>query len=300
MASNSGAPQSGQFHIIIDNEVILVSAGYGGLTWTVARAQESSVGATHASGATVSQAVTAGALLNLGPSGSFTSITTAGAVSAAAGTFTGAVTAPSVASNYAAGGITVGRYLGTTAGVAPTGGPYNTGDWTFDSTYPGVRWLCTAGGSPGTWKATGTGCYAEAYYAGAGQSIANNNTIVLNYDTAAFDNYSLLSNAHAGTGAKSTYTCPLTGLYMVTLLTNLVSAAYTDALGFIYKNGASVKNGQRGAEGTDTAGLGASVIFACNATDYIQGGVYQTSGGARNTVPGQPSTYMQVQFVGAQ
>ena len=284
VASNSGFPQSGQFRIVVDAEIMLVTAGYAGLTWTVVRASESTTGATHANNAVVAHGVTAGSLLNLGPSGSFTSISTG-----------------TVAANFNAGGITVGRYLGSTAGVAPTGGPYNTGDWTFDGTYPGVRWLCTAGGSPGTWKATGTGAYASAYYNGAGQPNANSTFVNVALDTA-IDNYSLLSNAFGGLGAKSTYTCPLSGTISASGAVQLAVAAYQDGVLAIYKNGVEYKRGQRPAyqPAVINIGLTVSTTIDVAAGDYLQFFVYQSSGASRNTTAGSSLTWASFQFVGAQ
>lgn len=43
------------------------------------------------------------------------------------------------------------RFLGMLAAAgAPTSGTYNLGDWGFDSNQ--VPWICTAAGSPGTWR----------------------------------------------------------------------------------------------------------------------------------------------------
>jgi hypothetical protein len=44
---------------------------------------------------------------------------------------------------------TAGRYVGNTSG-APSSGTYVTGDFAFDPTNK-IVWICTAGGTPGTW-----------------------------------------------------------------------------------------------------------------------------------------------------
>ena len=116
----------------------------------------------------------------------------------------GEVVAATVAANFNAGGITVGRYLGSTAGVAPTGGPYNTGDWTFDSTYPGVRWLCTAGGSPGTWKATGTGWVFDYTKTGGNQALTAATLTVVTFNNMIDDPASLWTTSN-------TFTVPVGG-----------------------------------------------------------------------------------------
>ena len=63
----TGFPTTAQFRILIDNELLLVtslgSSPY--TTWTVTRAIEGTTAASHSSGATVTQVLTAGGLENL-------------------------------------------------------------------------------------------------------------------------------------------------------------------------------------------------------------------------------------------
>src|SRR5215468_1754543 len=54
VASAAGFPASGNYYIRIDNEVLQVTGGQGTTTWTVARGQLGTAGATHAAGATIS------------------------------------------------------------------------------------------------------------------------------------------------------------------------------------------------------------------------------------------------------
>lgn len=51
------------------------------------------------------------------------------------------------------GATTKTRYTGGTAGGPPSSGTFNTGDHVVDTVY-NTEWLCTAGGSPGTWIPT--------------------------------------------------------------------------------------------------------------------------------------------------
>jgi microcystin-dependent protein len=51
-------------------------------------------------------------------------------------------------------GVIAGRYMGSTASGIPTSGTFNTGD--FIASQDGALYICTAGGSPGTWKQLGT------------------------------------------------------------------------------------------------------------------------------------------------
>src|SRR5207248_1900418 len=47
------------------------------------------------------------------------------------------------------GAVVATRYVGGTASVAPTTGTFLLGDWVVSST--GRMWVCTVGGTPGTW-----------------------------------------------------------------------------------------------------------------------------------------------------
>lgn len=62
VASASAFPSSGNFRILIDSEIFLVTA-VSGTTFTVTGAQEGTTAASHSSGATVTHIVTAGGLI---------------------------------------------------------------------------------------------------------------------------------------------------------------------------------------------------------------------------------------------
>jgi hypothetical protein len=74
VASATAFPSSGNFRILIDSEIMLVT-GVSGTTWTVTRAVEAVAGvtaaATHANGATVTHMLTAGALAAAAIGGAF-------------------------------------------------------------------------------------------------------------------------------------------------------------------------------------------------------------------------------------
>lgn len=65
VTSASGFPGNAQFRIRIDDELLLVTGGVGTTTWTVTRGIESTTAIGHGSGATVTQVLTAGALVKL-------------------------------------------------------------------------------------------------------------------------------------------------------------------------------------------------------------------------------------------
>lgn len=75
IAVNSPAPtplqaSPGQFRIVVDNEIMIVTAGASGTSWTVTRGAELSTPASHAAGTKVWHTLTAGALKALLASGS--------------------------------------------------------------------------------------------------------------------------------------------------------------------------------------------------------------------------------------
>lgn len=64
VASSSGFPSSGNFVILIDTELMLVTAGNGTTSWTVTRALEGTTAAAHSNGATVANVISQGTLTN--------------------------------------------------------------------------------------------------------------------------------------------------------------------------------------------------------------------------------------------
>jgi hypothetical protein len=65
VASAAGLPSVAPFRILIDNELMIVTAGAGTTTWTVTRGAEGTTAAAHSNGATVTQVLTAQGLANV-------------------------------------------------------------------------------------------------------------------------------------------------------------------------------------------------------------------------------------------
>jgi hypothetical protein len=65
------------------------------------------------------------------------------------GTFAGEVTGTDFKPTGLTGATSVSRYVGATASLAPTTGTFAAGDWVIDLVCK--TWICTVGGSPGTW-----------------------------------------------------------------------------------------------------------------------------------------------------
>lgn len=70
--------------------------------------------------------------------------------SASVQTFTGNVSAPAIIAAGLTGAAAASRYVGATTSGAPAAGTFSTGDFIVDQT--GGMWICTAPGTPGTWK----------------------------------------------------------------------------------------------------------------------------------------------------
>jgi hypothetical protein len=65
VASATGFPAAAQYRILIDSEVLLVTAGAGTTSWTVTRGAESTTAASHLDAAAVTHVLTASGLQNL-------------------------------------------------------------------------------------------------------------------------------------------------------------------------------------------------------------------------------------------
>jgi hypothetical protein len=84
-----------------------------------------------------------------------------------------AIQAPDFAPSGLTGATAATRYAGGTASGAPTSGTFSTGDWVVAQN--GHIWVCTAGGTPGTWADT----------AAAGVTLATSVTSETTYGIAA-------------------------------------------------------------------------------------------------------------------
>lgn len=68
------------------------------------------------------------------------------------------------------GAATVSRYVGSHSSGAPTAGTFVAGDWVLDPVFS-VIWVCTVGGTPGTWTPMGTVTLAETILVGTTASV---------------------------------------------------------------------------------------------------------------------------------
>jgi len=122
------------------------------------------------------------------------------------------------------------------------------------------------------------------YKTSAGQTIENNSEEVVNFDTAVYDPYSLVT-----TGASWVYTAPVGGYYYVsTLITFATSTAwalnelltiraFVNGTGGLYL--AATRNNNSAAQTYLVSIRGSGIVFA-NADDTIALGLLQATGGS--------------------
>lgn len=123
------------------------------------------------------------------------------------------------------GATAASGYVGGTASGAPSTGTFATGDFAIDQT--GFVWVCTAPGTPGTWKKAGT-----------------------SLDTTASDIVALAAAAGAGATGKAAdagHIHPWTGL-------GVLSLANTWSLLQTFSSGATLGNSPTANSSADTTG----------------------------------------------
>lgn len=155
VSSAAPFPQTGDYRIAVDNEIMLVTAVPDATHFTATRGAEGTTAASHSSGATVAHVLTAGGLdaryerlANKDQSPGYVGRDASGIATAVE--FVGQFLQASGVSPW---GDTPAYYLGrkSTAGPPATGSAL-VGYQHIDSN--GVRWSCITAGTPGTWVGT--------------------------------------------------------------------------------------------------------------------------------------------------
>jgi len=125
-------------------------------------------------------------------------------------------------------------------------------------------------------------------YQSAAQSIGSASLTAIAMDTESIDSYS----GHDNVTNNSRYTCTSAapGHYSVIVTASLGASAVGDRVIEIHKNGSVIQLGQFNMI-APTAGVSvvwqAKTVVQLAAGDYVEGKIYQTSGGALNTIPTQ-------------
>jgi hypothetical protein len=136
----------------------------GGATITAGGLTVTAGGLSVASGTTAVQALTVAGNETvsgtLGVTGATTltggvsgAMAATGAVSGTTVTGTGEVTGTDMNATGLTGAVAGARFVGATTSGAPGSGTFVAGDFVVDQT--GIMWVCTVGGTPGTWNSIG-------------------------------------------------------------------------------------------------------------------------------------------------
>jgi hypothetical protein len=228
--------------------------------------------------------------------GTVTNVTTLNAAATTVTTLAATTTTTTtVQANLNAGGVTAGRFLGTVTGVAPTGGPYNLGDWVMDT--KGRQWFCTVAGSPGTWLPTACGnWYARMFLNGTQTGIGSGAASRISCDTTTFDPAAMFQ---AGTFALKV---PVAGKWHVSFRVGSGTAVSStgDWFAQVVKNlSTAVAQGDRhGGNGAFPGSTGSDVISLA-ANDAIDLRIFNNTGTTCNILNTTTDTYLALNFVSA-
>jgi len=157
------------------------------------------------------------------------------------------------------GATTATRYVGGTATVAPTTGTFVIGDYVISQN--AKLWVCTAGGSPGTWVAATTGTSAT--------TVTAMNSFGLSSVVGTSGNFAREDHVH------STPATPVTTA--AGTANQILASASTGAVTLSLANGVTFPVGTNIMQGP-TSGVGLQIKAAATTPGNIQ--EWQTSGGS--------------------
>lgn len=187
-----------------------------------------------------------------------------------------------------AGATGASGYVGGTTSGAPTSGTFAAGDLVIDQ--QGCFWVCTTGGTPGTFKRIGPAGYtARVHQASSGSFPVSGGANPLFYvptlDTTDYDPHSMWS------GANNRLTAPFTATYLISGRVSVSVGSATRVAVVLLRNGTLQANEiSRGFDGvTGSAGFGGGPIqdlYQLTAGDTIKLGLYVETAGSTETSSG--------------
>jgi hypothetical protein len=186
------------------------------------------------------------------------------------------------------GAASATRWVGGTTAGPPSSGTFVTGDFVIAQN--GRVWICTAGGSPGTWQQVGANNPTFRREATTAQAITNSSTTytVITFNIAASEDQ---DNGFAA--SSTTYTVATPGVwvlgYSAPLVTpnNLVTGS-SGLLSMITKNGTGIPGtGDQSSSlaGTTQLYVGRTCEARLAAGDTLDLRLLQNTGANRNTSP---------------
>lgn len=130
-------------------------------------------------------------------------------------------------------------------------------------------------------------------YRNSSASITNNTVQKINYDTTSFN-----IGGFFDVVTNNRYNCPVDGYYQVTVANQIAAMTDTNRLGsYIYKNGSEDSETIYSIGGSATNSGQVSALLKCLAGDYLEGNVFQNSGGSLNLDNDPRQSYMSVAFI---
>ena len=182
-------------------------------------------------------------------------------------TFTTKITTPAASVTGFTGATTPTRYVGGVSGAAPTTGVFQTGDYVIDAT--GSMWICTAGGTPGTWvqssgQSSGVSWFNVLNYGAVGNGTTD--------DTAAIQ-----SAANAACAVGGTLYFPAGYTYIVSGGTTGSASSHVGMIGFSGKVHVVIDTGAT-VRVASTNGLFTSIFYGSSSSADYSGTVFEGGG----------------------
>lgn len=200
-------------------------------------------------------------------------------------TFTGSA----MAASGLTGAANATRIVGATTGGPPATGTFATGDVVTDETY-GMHWVCTSGGSPGTWIGSGTGqLMTRAYFTGSFN--LSNSAQVIVFNNTTFDP---LSAFNTGSGI---FTVPVEGNWRVNTQINITATDGTSLEVIINHNSGGGPTHYSHASASTGLSGSFSDVFACSSSDTFKIQALVNTGTPALT-SGSANTYVSFERIG--
>jgi len=181
-------------------------------------------------------------------------------------TFTTKITTPAASVTGFTGATTPTRYVGGVSGAAPTTGVFQTGDYVIDAT--GSMWICTAGGTPGTWVQS-SGSVSVPWFNVLDYGAVGNGTTD---DTAAIQ-----SAANAACAVGGTLYFPAGYTYIVSGGTTGSASSHVGMIGFSGKVHVVIDTGAT-VRVASTNGLFTSIFYGSSSSADYSGTVFEGGG----------------------
>lgn len=182
-------------------------------------------------------------------------------------------------------------YVGGVNGAAPTSGSFLTGDLVVDQT--GCAWICTTGGSPGTWTRVGNSNYIARAHQTTVQNYTGSSSLqTVLTDTMDFDPRSMWTSGENG------FTIPFSGARWRVIAGQHVNTGVNSGRFYVsiqQKRSGVTTEVSRGYDGPTVSGNAGGIvsdIIQFNSGDIVKAAFVSTATGS--TVAGTAANYLCV------